>query len=57
MVAKSAPLAQTMGVTNAVSIEGDAVGELTLVGPGAGGEATASSVAATSSTSRAARGR
>ena len=46
MVAKSAPLAQTMGVLNAVSINGDAVGELTLVGPGAGGDATASSVAA-----------
>ncbi len=45
MVPKSAPLAQTMGVLNAVSIEGDAVGELTLVGPGAGGDATASSVA------------
>jgi homoserine dehydrogenase len=46
MVAKSAPLAQTMGVLNAVSIDGDAVGELTLVGPGAGGDATASAVAA-----------
>jgi homoserine dehydrogenase len=46
MVAKGAPLAQTMGVLNAVSIEGDAVGELTLVGPGAGGDATASAVAA-----------
>ena len=46
MVAKSAPLAQTMGVLNAVSIEGDAIGELTLVGPGAGGDATASAVAA-----------
>ncbi len=46
MVAKSAPLAQTMGVLNAVSIDGDAIGELTLVGPGAGGEATASAVAA-----------
>jgi homoserine dehydrogenase len=45
MVAKSAPLAQTMGVLNAVSIDGDAVGELTLVGPGAGGDATASAVA------------
>jgi homoserine dehydrogenase len=45
MVSKSAPLAQTMGVLNAVSIEGDAVGELTLVGPGAGGDATASAVA------------
>ena len=46
MVAKSAPLAQTMGVLNAVSIDGDAIGELTLVGPGAGGDATASAVAA-----------
>ena len=46
MVSKSAPLAQTMGVLNAVSIHGDAVGELTLVGPGAGGDATASAVAA-----------
>jgi homoserine dehydrogenase len=45
MVSKRAPLAQTMGVLNAVSIEGDAVGELTLVGPGAGGDATASAVA------------
>ena len=43
---KRAPLAQTMGVLNAVSIDGDAVGELTLVGPGAGGDATASAVAA-----------
>jgi len=46
MVAKSAPLAQIMGVINAVSIDGDAVGELTLVGPGAGGDATASAFAA-----------
>ena len=46
MVGKGAPLAQTMGVLNAVSIDGDAVGELTLVGPGAGGDATASAVAA-----------
>ena len=46
MVAKSAPLAQIMGVLNAVSIDGDAIGELTLVGPGAGGDATASAVAA-----------
>ena len=45
MVAKGAPLAQTMGVLNAVSIVGDAIGELALVGPGAGGEATASAVA------------
>jgi homoserine dehydrogenase len=46
MVAKSTPLAQTMGVLNAVTIDGDAVGALTLVGPGAGGDATASAVAA-----------
>jgi homoserine dehydrogenase len=46
MVSKSTPLAQTMGVLNAVSIDGDAVGELTLVGPGAGGDPTASAVAA-----------
>jgi homoserine dehydrogenase len=46
MVAKSTPLAQTMGVLNAVTIDGDKVGALTLVGPGAGGDATASAVAA-----------
>jgi homoserine dehydrogenase len=46
MVAKSEPLAQTMGVLNAVTIDGDAIGALTLVGPGAGGDATASAVAA-----------
>jgi homoserine dehydrogenase len=46
MVAKSSAIAQVMGVLNAVTIDGDAVGELTLVGPGAGGEATASAVAA-----------
>jgi homoserine dehydrogenase len=44
MVPKSWPIAQVMGVTNAVNIHADAVGELTLVGPGAGGDATASSV-------------
>jgi len=46
MVAKVQPIAQTMGVLNAVTIEGDAVGSLTLVGAGAGGDATASAVAA-----------
>ncbi|GGC71544.1 homoserine dehydrogenase [Chelatococcus reniformis] len=46
MVSKATALAQVMGVTNAVSIDADAVDELTLVGPGAGGEATASSVVA-----------
>jgi homoserine dehydrogenase len=35
-----------MGVLNAVSIIGDTVGELTFVGPGAGGGATASAVLA-----------
>ena len=45
MVAKGAPLAETMGVLNAVTIAGDAIGALTLVGPGAGGDATASAVA------------
>ena len=46
MVAKSEPLAQTMGVLNAVTIDGDAIGALTLVGAGAGGDPTASAVAA-----------
>jgi homoserine dehydrogenase len=46
MVGKATPLAQTMGVLNAVSVDGDKVGALTLIGPGAGGDATASAVAA-----------
>ena len=46
MVPRSSPIAQVMGVTNAVSIDADAVRELTLVGPGAGGLATASAVVA-----------
>ncbi len=46
MVPKSSAIAQVMGVTNAVTIDGDAVHELTLIGPGAGGMATASSVVA-----------
>jgi homoserine dehydrogenase len=46
MVPKAAQLAQVMGVLNAVSITGDMVGELTFVGPGAGGGATASAVLA-----------
>ena len=46
MVPKSSPIAQVMGVTNAVTIDADAVNELTLVGPGAGGFATASAVVA-----------
>jgi homoserine dehydrogenase len=46
MVPKSSAIAQVMGVTNAVTILGDAVREITLVGPGAGGGPTASAVAA-----------
>ena len=46
MVAKSTAIAQVMGVTNAVTIDADAVHELTLMGPGAGGEATASAIVA-----------
>ncbi|GGF55814.1 homoserine dehydrogenase [Azorhizobium oxalatiphilum] len=43
MVPKHWPIAQVSGVTNAVAVNGDAV-NLTLVGPGAGGAATASAV-------------
>ena len=43
MVPKHWPIAQVSGVTNAVAVDGDAVA-LTLVGPGAGGAATASAV-------------
>ncbi|UMY20174.1 homoserine dehydrogenase [Methylobacterium organophilum] len=46
MVPKASAIAQVMGVTNAVTIDADAVGELTLIGPGAGGNATASAVVA-----------
>ncbi|MGH6890656.1 MAG: homoserine dehydrogenase [Dongiaceae bacterium] len=46
MVAKTTAIAQVMGVTNAVTIDADAVHELTLAGPGAGGEATASAIVA-----------
>ncbi|WP_298965352.1 homoserine dehydrogenase [uncultured Methylobacterium sp.] len=46
MVPKSSAIAQVMGVTNAVTIDSDALRELTLIGPGAGGEATASAVVA-----------
>jgi homoserine dehydrogenase len=44
MVPKDSAIAQVMGVTNAVTIDPDAINEITLVGPGAGGEATASAV-------------
>ncbi len=46
MVPLSSAIAQVMGVTNAVTVDADAVDELTLVGPGAGGMATASAVVA-----------
>ncbi len=46
MVPKTSSIAQVMGVTNAVTIDADAVKELTLIGPGAGGDATASAVVA-----------
>jgi homoserine dehydrogenase len=44
MVPKDSAIAQVMGVTNAVTIDPDPVNEITLVGPGAGGDATASAV-------------
>jgi homoserine dehydrogenase len=44
MVAKGTALAEVKGVTNAVAINADLVADLTLVGPGAGGGATASAV-------------
>lgn len=45
MVPVDAPLAQIHGVTNAVAIDADIVGQLVMAGPGAGGMATASAVA------------
>lgn len=45
MVPKSAAIAQTDGVLNGVAIDGDFIGQVVLVGPGAGGDATASAVA------------
>ena len=44
MVPKSSTIARIDGVTNAVAVEADFVGQLVLSGAGAGGEATASSV-------------
>ncbi len=46
MVRKDTAIAQVMGVTNAVSIDADGIAPITLVGPGAGGVATASAVVA-----------
>jgi len=44
MVRKDSAIAQVMGVINAVSVDADAASAITLVGPGAGGMATASAV-------------
>ncbi|POF27708.1 homoserine dehydrogenase [Roseibium marinum] len=46
MVPKTSAIARIDGVLNAVAVDGDFVGEIVLVGPGAGGNATASSVVA-----------
>jgi homoserine dehydrogenase len=46
MVPKASSIAQVMGVTNAVTIDGEGISPITLVGPGAGGAATASAVVA-----------
>ncbi len=44
MVRKDSAIAEVMGVTNAVTIDADGIDPLTLIGPGAGGMATASAV-------------
>ena len=44
MVRKDSAIAQVMGVTNAVTIDAEGLDPLTLIGPGAGGMATASAV-------------
>ena len=46
LIPESKQLAGVDGVLNAIMVKADAVGELLLVGPGAGGAATASSVCA-----------
>jgi homoserine dehydrogenase len=46
MVRKDSAIAQVMGVTNAVTIDADGLAPITLVGPGAGGVATASAIVA-----------
>jgi len=45
MVPLDSAIAQISGVTNAVAIDADIVGNLVMSGPGAGGDATASAVA------------
>jgi len=44
MIPFSHPLARIDGVTNAITVQGDAVGTVTFSGPGAGGMPTASAV-------------
>src|SRR5262249_33220646 len=44
MVPKHSAIAEVSGVTNAVAADGDLLGDVLLVGPGAGGKATASAV-------------
>jgi homoserine dehydrogenase len=44
LVPKDSAIGEVSGVTNAIELEGDYVGDLLLVGPGAGAKATASSV-------------
>jgi homoserine dehydrogenase len=44
MVPKDSSIAQVMGVANAVTIDAGAIAPITLVGPGAGGMATASAI-------------
>ena len=46
MVRKDSAIAQVMDVTNAVTIDAEGIPPITLVGPGAGGAATASAVVA-----------
>jgi homoserine dehydrogenase len=46
MVPKESAIAQVMGVTNAVTMDAEGLAPITLVGPGAGGTATASAIVA-----------
>jgi len=44
MVRRESAIAQVMGVTNAVTVDAEGLAPITLVGPGAGGAATASAI-------------
>jgi homoserine dehydrogenase len=44
MVPRDSAIAQVMGVTNAVTVDAEGFAPITLVGPGAGGAATASAI-------------